>query len=195
MPLRGCWTKSCFTSRVSTFQSMTKSFIARPWPNSLSGAVKVVIHVASTSSSLIVASRPCRPWKRNRTWSVGNRSFQASSSPHNVYDLRSELVAVSKFIPNYANMVEPLRSLERSTVWRTSLGLVSFRLSNVSFLWRQSTQFRSSSTTRSRNWWPALAWFRLDAPTYVFSDARPLSSGAVLLQHQGNGDQRWLGFV
>lgn len=46
-----------------------------------------------------------------------------------------------------------IRSLERSTVWRTSLGLTSFRRSDVCYLRCQSGRFRGNSTTRQRNWW------------------------------------------
>ena len=46
-----------------------------------------------------------------------------------------------------------IRSLERSTVWRTSLGLTSFRRSDVCYLRCQSGRFRGNSTARQRNWW------------------------------------------
>ena len=45
-----------------------------------------------------------------------------------------------------------IRSLERSTVWRNSLGLTSFRRSDVCYLRCQSGRFRGNSTTRQRNW-------------------------------------------
>ena len=77
----------------------------------------------------------------------------------------------------------------------TSLGLVSFRRSNVCFLWRQSTQFRGSSTARSRKWWPALAWFRLEVPTYVISDASLVGVGVILQQDQWTGERKQIAYI
>ena len=37
---------------------------------------------------------------------------------------------------------------------------------------------------------PVLACFRVDAPTYVVSDASPVGLGAILLQDQGTGERK-----
>lgn len=42
---------------------------------------------------------------------------------------------------------------------------------------------------------PALACFRLDAPTYVVSDASPVGLGAILLQDQGTGERKPIAYI
>lgn len=72
-----------------------------------------------------------------------------------------------KFIPNYANLSEPLRKLIRKEQeWeRTS-----------------ETDKSSREMKRALTREPCLAYFKLDVPTVVISDTSPVGLGVILLQ-------------
>ena len=98
-------------------------------------------------------------------------------------DLRSFLGTcgyVAKFIPNYANIVEPLRKLTRK---------------EQKWLWEdeQTKAFEALKESLSRE--PVLACFHLDAPTFVVTDASPVGLGAILLQDQGTGQRKPIAYI
>ena len=102
-------------------------------------------------------------------------AIKRTSPPENVSDLRSFLGTcgyVAKFIPNYANIVEPLRMLTRK---------------EQKWSWgnEQTKAFEALKKSLSRE--PVLACFRLYAPTFVVTDASPVGLGTILLQEQGTG--------
>ena len=99
-------------------------------------------------------------------------AIKGTPPPKNVSDLRSFLGTcgyVAKFIPNYANIVEPLRKLTRDKE-KWSWGA------------EQTRAFKALKEALSCE--TALACFHLDAPTFVITDTSPVSLGAILLQDQ-----------
>ena len=81
---------------------------------------------------------------------------------------------VSKFIPSYANIVEPRRKLTpkgQKWTWEKE----------------QAKAFKALKEALSDA--PVLACFSLNAPTYVITDASPVGLGAVLLQDQVNAER------
>ena len=101
----------------------------------------------------------------------------------NVSDLRSFLGTcgyVAKFIPNYANIAEPLRRLTRR---------------GEKWCWGadQSKAFNALKEALSGE--AVLACFRLDAPTYVVTDASPVGLGAILLQDQQQGERKPIAYI
>ena len=110
-------------------------------------------------------------------------AIKATPPPENVSDLRSFLGTcgyVAKFIPNYANIVEPLRKLTRK---------------EQKWLWgeEQTKAFEALKESLSRE--PVLACFHLDAPTFVVTDASPVGLGAILLQDQGTGQRKPIAYI
>ena len=105
-------------------------------------------------------------------------AIKATPPPSNVSDLRSFLGTcgyVSKFIPSYANIVEPLRKLTckgQKWTWEKE----------------QAKAFKALKEALSDA--PVLACFSLNAPTYVITDASPVGLGAILLQDQVNGERK-----
>jgi len=108
-------------------------------------------------------------------------AIKATPPPENVSGLRSFLGTcgyVVKFIPNYANIVEPLRKLMRK---------------EQKWFWgeEQTKTFEALKESLSRE--PVLACFHLDAPTLVVTDASPVGLGAKArhwsAQDQGQGRQ------
>lgn len=101
--------------------------------------------------------------------------IEAMPPPKNVSDLHSFLGTcgyVAKFIPNHANIVEPLRKL----TWN-----------KLKWSWgtEQTRAFKALKEALSCE--AVLACFRLNAPTYVITDASPVGLGAILLQDQSQG--------
>lgn len=91
------------------------------------------------------------------------------------FDLFSGRVVTLKFIPNYANIVEPLRKLtrkEKKSFWGEE----------------QTKAFKALKESLSGE--PVLACFHLDAPTFVVTDASPVGLGAILLQDQDTGQRK-----
>ena len=73
---------------------------------------------------------------------------------------------MAKFIRNYANIIEPLRKLakkEQKWSWGNE----------------QTKAIEALKESLSRE--PVLACFRLDASTFVVTDASPVGLGAILL--------------
>ena len=110
-------------------------------------------------------------------------AIKATTPPDNVSDLRSFLGTcgyVAKFIPNYAHLVEPLRKLTRK---------------EQKWSWgnEQTKAFEALKKSLSRE--PVLACFRLDAPTFVVTDASPVGLGAILLQDQGAGQRKPIAYI
>ena len=94
--------------------------------------------------------------------------------PENVTLLRSFLGTcgiLMKFIPNYANISEPLRRLtKKGQEWQ----------------WNSETEKSFTDMKRAMVSQPCLAYFKLDTQTTVISDASPIGLGAVLVQKQSN---------
>ncbi|KAG7453313.1 hypothetical protein JOB18_038277 [Solea senegalensis] len=90
--------------------------------------------------------------------------------PENIQLLRSFLgtcAFLMKFIPNYANLSEPLRKLTRKEqVWE----------------WTSETERSFQEMKEALVSEPRLAYFKLGAATVVISDASSVGLGAVLLQ-------------
>ena len=86
--------------------------------------------------------------------------------PKNIAELRSFLSTcgyMSKFIPDYANIVEPLRKPTRNeNKWQ--------------WCEEQMKSFQALKVLLSKQ--PVLACFSLDAPTFVITDASPVGLGA-----------------
>ena len=80
---------------------------------------------------------------------------------------------MAKFIPNYANFVEPLRKLtreEQTWSWENE----------------QTKAFKALKNLLSRE--PVLACFHSDVSNAsLVTDASPVGLGAILLQDQGTG--------
>lgn len=84
-----------------------------------------------------------------------------------------------KFIPDYANLSEPLRRLTRKgEEWR----------------WTTETEKAFKNMKKALISKPCLAYFKLDAPTTVI-DASPIGLGAVLLQKQSNGQNKPIAYA
>lgn len=113
--------------------------------------------------------------------SLTRRRRKPSPPPANVSDLRSFLETcgyVAKFIPNYANIVEPLRKLtqkEQKWFWGEE----------------QTKAFKALKESLSHE--PVLVCFHLDAPTLVGTDASPVGLSAILLQDQVTGQCKPIG--
>uniref|UniRef100_A0A671NXE0 Reverse transcriptase/retrotransposon-derived protein RNase H-like domain-containing protein n=1 Tax=Sinocyclocheilus anshuiensis TaxID=1608454 RepID=A0A671NXE0_9TELE len=91
--------------------------------------------------------------------------------PQNVSQLRSFLGTCG----NFANISEPLRRLTRK---------------DVPWEWTTQTEQSFNSMKVALTSEPCLAYFHLNAPTYVMSDASPVGLGAILLQRQGDGHNK-----
>ena len=110
-------------------------------------------------------------------------AIRATPPPDNVSDLRSFLGTcgyVAKFIPNYANIAEPLRKLTRK---------------EQKWSWgpEQAKAFKALKEALSGA--PVLACFRVEAPTYVATDASPVGLGAILLQDQETGECKPIAYI
>ena len=106
-----------------------------------------------------------------------------ATPPSNVSDLRSFLGTsgyVSKFIPSYANIVEPLRKLTRN---------------GQKWTWEKEQAKAFKALKEALSGAPVLACFSLNAPTYVITDASPVGLGAILLQDQVNGERKPITYI
>ena len=98
--------------------------------------------------------------------------------PENVQELRSFLGTcgfLMKFIPDYANLSEPLRRLTRK---------------HQEWEWTSETEKSFNDMKRALVSKPCLAYYKIGAPTLVISDASPVGLGAVLLQEQADGQNK-----
>ena len=104
-------------------------------------------------------------------------------SPRNIAELRSFLGTcgyMSKFIPDYANVVEPLRKLTRNeNKWQ--------------WCEEQIKSFEALKILLSKE--PVLACFSLNAPTFVVTDASPVGLGAILMQEQKDGERKPVAYI
>ena len=110
-------------------------------------------------------------------------AIKATPPPSNVSDLRSFLGTcgyVSKFIPSYANIVEPLRKLTRN---------------GQKWTWEKEQAKAFKALKEALSGAPVLACFSLNAPTYVITDASPVGLGAILLQDQVNGERKPITYI
>ncbi|XP_051804922.1 uncharacterized protein K02A2.6-like [Acanthochromis polyacanthus] len=103
--------------------------------------------------------------------------------PDNMQLLRSFLGTcgfLMKFIPNYANLSEPLRKLTRK---------------GQEWEWTSETERSFQAMKEALVSEPCLAYFKLGAPTVVISDASPVGLGAVLLQTQSDGQNKPIAYA
>ena len=111
------------------------------------------------------------------------RAIQEAPLPTNVSELKSFLGVcgyVSKFIPNYADLVEPLRRLTRKSVkWR----------------WEKEHAQSFNDLKHALSNKPVLACFKLGSPTVLVSDASPVGLGGVLLQEQDSGELKPIAYI
>ena len=110
-------------------------------------------------------------------------AIRATPPPDNVSDLRSFLGTsgyVAKFIPNYANIAEPLRKLTRK---------------EQKWSWGPERAKAFKALKEALSGAPVLARFRVEAPTYVVTDASPVGLGAILLQDQGTGERKPIAYI
>ena len=87
---------------------------------------------------------------------------------------------VFKFIPNYAELVEPLRRLTRQSIWWT---------------WGKEQVKSFEELKRALSNEPVLACFKLDCPTVLVTDASPVGLGGVLLQEQITGEKKPVAYI
>ena len=111
------------------------------------------------------------------------KAIQEAPPPANVTELRSFLRVcgyVSKFIPSYDDLVEPLRRMKRQ---------------NVRWIWGKEQIKSSEELKRALSNEPVLACFRLYCPTVLVTDASPVGLGGVLLQEQITGDLKPVAYI
>jgi hypothetical protein len=99
------------------------------------------------------------------------KTITATTPPKNVSEVRSFLGMtqyVSRFIPNYATMTEPLRRLTRS---------------DVAWTWSASEQQMFDKLKQSLTKTPVMAYFNPMLHTTVLVDASPVGLGAILTQN------------
>ena len=110
-------------------------------------------------------------------------AIRNTSVPKNVSELKSFLGLcsyVSKFIPPYADLVEPLRALTRKS---------------VKWLWaeEQLQAFERLKEVLSSE--SVLIGFKLGCPTFLITDASPMGLGAVLMQRQGDNELKLVAYI
>jgi hypothetical protein len=114
---------------------------------------------------------------------VKTKAIQEAPPPANVAELRSFLGVcgyVSKFIPNYAKLVEPLRRLTRQ---------------GTNWTWDNEQVESFEELKRALSNEPVLACFKLDGPTVLVTDASPVGLGGVLLQEQITGELKPVAYI
>jgi hypothetical protein len=87
---------------------------------------------------------------------------------------------VSKFIPNYAELVEPLKRLTRQ---------------GTNWTWDSEQVESFEELKRALSNEPVLACFKLDGPTVLVTDASPVGLGGVLLQEQTTGELKPVAYI
>ena len=105
------------------------------------------------------------------------RAVMEAQQPKNATEVRSFLGLVgfnSRFLPNLATTVEPLRKLT---------------CHDSPFKWADEQEIAFKKLKSQLASAPALAYFDKAAPTKVIADASPVGLGAVLVQHQGGVDR------
>ena len=94
--------------------------------------------------------------------------YNGSSSIEKHETKRSEVQYCAKFLPNFAQVAEPIRKLTRK---------------NQPFEWGKAQQqsFKKDLLTKAET----LAYFKNDCETRIIADAGPTGIGGVLTQLQG----------
>ncbi|UYV71889.1 K02A2.6-like, partial [Cordylochernes scorpioides] len=103
--------------------------------------------------------------------------------PKNIEMLRSFLGTcgfLRKFIPNFSKLAEPLNNLTRK---------------NVRWNWDLKTNKAFQDLKESLTKEPCLAYYNLNSPTELITDASPIGLGAVLIQTQQNGIKRPIAYA
>ena len=104
-------------------------------------------------------------------------AITALKSPNNVSELRSFLGMVtycSRFIPNYASLTNPLRTLIKQ---------------NVEWNWDKSHEKAFNDLKQLLSSADVLAYYNHSAETKIITDASPIGLGSVILQKQS--DNTW----
>ncbi|UYV67074.1 hypothetical protein LAZ67_4003826, partial [Cordylochernes scorpioides] len=115
-----------------------------------------------------------------------NRKIEAVLNfpiPKNIEMLRSFLGTcgfLRKFIPNFSKLAEPLNNLTRK---------------NVRWNWDLKTNKAFQDLKESLTKEPCLAYYNLNSPTELITDASPIGLGAVLIQPQQNGIKRPIAYA
>ena len=110
-------------------------------------------------------------------------AIKATPSPSNVSDFRSFLGTcgyVSKFIPSYANIVEPLKRLTRK---------------GQKWTWEKEQAKAFKALKEALSDAPALACFSLNVPTNVITDASPVGLGAIFLQDPVTAERKPIAYI
>ena len=98
--------------------------------------------------------------------------------PSNISEVRSLLGMAnfsSRFIPNYATLTQPLRSLLHK---------------NVKFRWSTEQDASLIAIRQALSNAPVLAYFNENRVTEIFTDASPVGLGAILTQRLNDGESR-----
>ncbi|UYV64864.1 hypothetical protein LAZ67_3002201, partial [Cordylochernes scorpioides] len=115
-----------------------------------------------------------------------NRKIEAVLNfpiPKNIEMLRSFLGTcgfLRKFIPNFSKLAEPLNNLTRK---------------NVRWNWDLKTNKAFQDLKESLTKEPCLAYYNLNSPTELITDASPIGLGAVIIQTQQNGIKRPIAYA
>lgn len=108
------------------------------------------------------------------------KSFRRPSSPEEVRSFLGLVNFVAKFIPNVATLTEPLRQLTKS---------------DVPFEWQQQHTKAFNDLRDSMTKPVILGYYDPKDRTQVIADASPVGLGAVLVQHNTNGQSRIISFA
>jgi len=111
------------------------------------------------------------------------QAVESATPPANVSELRSFLGTCNylmKFVPNFAELCEPLRKLTRT---------------GVSWKWNTEADKAFNSLKKAIGEKACLAYYDLDAETIVITDASPVGLGAIHLQEQFDGSTRPIAFA
>ncbi|UYV76796.1 K02A2.6-like, partial [Cordylochernes scorpioides] len=103
--------------------------------------------------------------------------------PKNIEMLRSFLGTcgfLRNFIPNFSKLAEPLNNLTRK---------------NFRWNWDLKTNKAFQDLKESLTKEPCLAYYNLNSPTELITDASPIGLGAVLIQTQQNGIKRPIAYA
>ena len=110
-------------------------------------------------------------------------AIKATPPPSNVSDFWSFLGTcgyVSKFIPSYANIVEPLKRFTRK---------------GQKWTWEKEQAKAFKALKEALSDVPALACFSLNVPTNVITNASPVGLGAILLQDHVTAERKPIAYI
>ncbi|XP_055858008.1 uncharacterized protein K02A2.6-like [Episyrphus balteatus] len=103
------------------------------------------------------------------------KNFRCPSSVAEVRSFLGLVNFVGKFIPNLANLTEPLRTLTRQ---------------NATFKWQKEQQIRFERLKESLTSDVVLGYYDVQKRTQVYADASPVALGAVLIQISDSDEPR-----